>query len=144
MPSARKAVMKDQQTVQQFIELRARGISFAKIAQQLGVAKSTLVNWSREHQHLIQNLHAIEWEEFVDQTIASRQERLKIVSDQLRRLETELAQRDLASIPTPRLQTMAEQLRRRLDRECGLPRFSADVNLSRDDETRQAIQDWRA
>ena len=45
--------MKDQQTVQQFIELRARGISFAKIAQQLGVAKSTLVNWSREHQHLI-------------------------------------------------------------------------------------------
>ena len=44
--------MKDQQTVQQFIELRARGISFAKIAQQLGVAKSTLVNWSREHRHL--------------------------------------------------------------------------------------------
>ena len=136
--------MKDQQTVQQFIELRARGISFAKIALQLGVAKSTLVNWSREHQHLIQNLHAIEWEEFVDQTIASRQERLKTVSDQLRRIEAELAQRDLASIPTPRLQTMAEQLRRRLDRECDLPRFSAGVELSRDDDTRQAVQDWRA
>ena len=135
--------MTDQQTVQQFIELRSKGISFAAIAAQLGVAKSTLINWSREHQHLIQNLRSIEWEDFVQQTIASKQERLQTVSGQLRRIEAELAQRDLAPIPTPRLQAMAEQLRRRIDRECGTPLFSAGVNISRDDDTRQAIQDWR-
>ena len=136
--------MKDQQTVQQFIELRARGISFAKIAAQLGVAKSTLVNWSREHQHLIQNLRAIDWEEFLDQTLASKQERLKNLAEQLRRIETELAQRDLSAIPTPRLQTMAEQLRRRIDRDSGTTLFTAGVELSRDDDTRPAVQDWRA
>jgi transcriptional regulator with XRE-family HTH domain len=136
--------MKDQQTVQQFIELRSKGISFAKIADQLGVAKSTLVNWSREHQHLIQNLRAIEWEGFIDLTIASKQERLKTVSDALQRIESELAQRDLTTIPTPTLQNMAEQLRRRIDRECEIPLFSAGVKLSRDDDTRQAVQDWRA
>jgi hypothetical protein len=58
--------MKDQRTVLRFIELRSAGVSFARIAEQLGVAKSTLINWSREHQHLIQNLRAIEWEDFVD------------------------------------------------------------------------------
>jgi len=48
--------MKDQESVQKFIELRAQGVTFARIADQLGVAKSTLILWSRQHQHLIQNL----------------------------------------------------------------------------------------
>ncbi len=62
---------------------------------------------------------------------------------QLRRLDTELARRDLADVPTPRLQNMAEQLRRRIERECGTLQFSAGIELSRDDETRPAIQDWK-
>jgi hypothetical protein len=136
--------MKDKETVGKFIELRSKGNSFARIAEQLGVAKSTLINWSREHQHLIQNLRAIEWEDFVDRTLASKQERLQAISEQLRRIEAELAQRDLASVPTARLQGMAEQLRRRLDRECGSTLFSAGVELGRDDDTRQAVQDWHA
>ena len=136
--------MKDQETVQRFIELRSQGVSFQRIADQLGVAKSTLILWSREHQHLVQNLRAIEWEDFVDRTLASKHDRLKVLSEQLRRLDTELARRDLASVPTPRLLSMAEQLRRRLDRECGSTLFSAGVELCRDDETRQAVQDWHA
>ena len=136
--------MKDQVTVQKFIELRSKGVSYARIAEQLGVAKSTLILWSREKQHLIQNLRAIEWEDFVDRTLASRQETLKTISAQLRRVEAELAQRDLASVPTARLQNMAEQLRRRLDRECAPTLFTAGVELHRDDETRPAIQDWHA
>lgn len=140
----KKVLMKDAETVQKFIELRSQGVSFARIAEQLGVAKSTLVLWSREHQHLIQNLRAIEWEDFADRTLASRRDRLKTLSEQLRRLDTELAQRDLASVPTARLQSMAEQLRRRIDRECGPTLFRAGLELSRHDETRPAVQDWHA
>ncbi len=135
--------MADDKTIQQFIELRSRGVSYARIAEQLGVAKGTLINWSRQHQHLIQNLRTIDWEEFLERTLASKQERLKSLSEQLRRLENELAQRDLAPVPTPRLQSMAEQLRRRIERECGTLQFSAGIELSRDDETRPAIQDWK-
>jgi transposase-like protein len=136
--------VKDQETVQKFIELRSRGLSYARIAEQLGVAKATLINWSNQHQHLIQNLRTIEWEDFLDRTLASKQERVQALMEQLRRLETELAGRDLAAVPTPRLQAMTELLRRRLDRECGCLQFSAGVQLSRDDETRQAVQDWQA
>jgi hypothetical protein len=135
--------MKDQETVQKFIELRSQGLSFGRISAHIGVAKATLVNWSQEHQHLIQNLRTIEWEEFLDRTIASKQERLQAISDQLRRLETELAGRELSSVPTPRLQTMAEQLRRRLDREGASLQFTAGVRLSRDDDSRDAIQVWK-
>jgi hypothetical protein len=134
--------MKDQATVQKFIELRAQGVSFGRIATQLGVAKCTLISWSRESQHLIQNLRAIEWEEFLDRTLVSRPDRLQALSDQLRRLETELAARDLASVPPDRLQAMAEQLRRRLDRECGALQFSARAQPSREDDTREAVQVW--
>ena len=52
--------------------------------------------------------------------------------------------RDLAAIPTPQLQTMAEQLRRRIERECGSLQFSAGVQLCRDDDTREATQVWNA
>jgi transposase-like protein len=136
--------MAEDKTIQQFIELRSQGVSFSRIATQLGVAKSTLILWSQKHQHLIQNLRTIEWEDFVDKTIASKQERFKALSEQIHRIETELARRDLDSIPTPRLQAMSEQLHRRLERESGSVKFSDGVSLSRDDETREAIQDWPA
>ena len=62
----------------------------------------------------------------------------------MRRIEAELAQRDLTSVSTQGLQSMAEQLRRRIERECGTMQFSAGVELSRDDATREAVQDWKA
>jgi transposase-like protein len=136
--------MKDQETVQKFIELRAQGISYRAIARQLNVAPSTLFNWSRQHQHLINNLQAIEWEEVLARTLAPRQQRVQAIADQLRRLETELANRDLSSVPTARLIGLTDLLRRRLERECGSLQFSASVELSRDDETREAVQEWKA
>jgi len=136
--------VKDQETVEKFIELRAQGASFRSISQQLGVAPGTLVNWSRQHQHLIHNLRAIEWEDFLDRTLASRQQRVQSLAERLRRIETELAGRDLAAVPTVSLQAMAEQLHRRLERESAAPRFSAGVQLSRDDESREAVEQWPA
>jgi transposase-like protein len=147
LPCARRQerpIVKDQETVQKFIELRAQGVSYRDIAKQLDVAPSTLTAWSRQHQHLLQNLQTIEWEDFLARTLAPKQQRIQAIADQLRRLETELAARDLASVPTARLAGMVELQRRRLERECGSLKFSAAVQLSRDDETREAIQEWPA
>jgi len=135
--------MKDQETVQKFIELRAQGVSYRVISKQLDVAVGTLVNWSQQHQHLLKNLQTIEWEEFLARTLASKQQRVQALAEQLRRLETELAGRNLADVPTPRLPGMVEQVRRRLERECGSLEFSASVQLSRHDETQEAVQEWK-
>ena len=48
--------MKDQETVNKFTELRAQGWSFARIATELGVAKSTLTEWSRKFRFEIFSL----------------------------------------------------------------------------------------
>ena len=47
--------MYDEKTVQRFIELRVQGLAFARIAQELNVARNTLIDWSRKHQHTIGN-----------------------------------------------------------------------------------------
>ena len=45
---------------ERFIELRAQGFSFDKIAKELGKAKQTLIDWSRELQDEIANRKAME------------------------------------------------------------------------------------
>lgn len=54
--------MKDNKTKQRFIEFRAAGCSFDNIAKQLNVAKSTLIDWSKEFEYEVANLKAIELE----------------------------------------------------------------------------------
>ncbi len=42
-------------TTDRFIQLRAQGATFAAIAAELSVSPRTLLRWSREHQHQVQN-----------------------------------------------------------------------------------------
>jgi hypothetical protein len=134
--------MKDQETVEKFIELRSQGLSHDRIAAQIGVSKGTLINWSRKHQHIIANLSAIEWEAFLERVRGSKQARVQTIVEQIQRLEAELGKREPASMTTSQIQGMLEQLYRRLDRECGSIQFTAGVELSRDDDTREAVQTW--
>jgi hypothetical protein len=134
--------MKDQETVQKFIELRAQRVSFARIAGQLNVSKPTLIEWSRQHQHLIQNLRTIEWEEFVDTVLASRKERFRALAQRLRKFEEEMARRDLASVPTASLHAMTESLRRCLEREAGPITFTTAVDTVPEADVHDEVQDW--
>ena len=49
--------MKDQKLKEEFLVLRAQGLSFEKIAKQLKVSKQTLINRSREFRYEISYLH---------------------------------------------------------------------------------------
>ena len=69
--------MKDQETQQRFIELRAQGLSYARIAQELNVCKRTLIHWSRKFQFDLQNRCAIEREALQEQVLASRETRVR-------------------------------------------------------------------
>ncbi len=135
--------MKDQETIQRFIELRSTGLSFARIAEQLHIARRTLIHWSRQYQFEIQNLRAIEWESFTDSILSSRRDRLQALQDRLRQMEAELATRDLATIPTAQLEIMAERLRRRVEREAGGMTFSSpDTEFAHENHPEQ-VQDWQ-
>jgi hypothetical protein len=135
--------MHDDKTVQQFIEQRARGVSYARIQAQLNVSKPTLIAWSRKHQFQIQNLRAIEMESLAEQYLATVQDRVQTLGRRLGRVEEELGKRDIAGLTTPQLYALAHSLRRQIGEATGMTRFSTPVSEIPADEYHDQVQDWQ-
>src|SRR5664279_5735049 len=120
--------MHDENTVQRFIELRASGMTFARLMTELNVSKPTLIAWSRKHQFQIQNLKAIELEALGEKWLASVTDRVNAFGEQLRQVETELARRNVGDLTTPQLYTLARSLRRQITQTTGATGFTVPVN----------------
>lgn len=95
--------MKDVKTKEQFVELRAHGLSFASIAGKLKVSKPTLIAWSRELELEIRNLKAIEQEALAEKYRLQKQHRVEMFGKLLGAVQKELDARDLKQVPTMRL-----------------------------------------
>ena len=90
-------------TKERFIELRAQGYSFDKIAGKLKVAKVTLVNWAKEYEEEITNHKALELEALYEKYSLLKEHRVKHFGEMLEKIRTELNKRDLKDIPTDKL-----------------------------------------
>ncbi|MHB1003933.1 MAG: hypothetical protein ACYC5A_02630 [Thermoleophilia bacterium] len=99
---------KDIKTKERFVELRAQGLSFAKIAEELEVSKPTLIKWSRELQEDIANLRAIEREALLEKHLALKDKRLELLGEQASRIKEELGGRDFSMINTDTLLNIAQ------------------------------------
>jgi transposase len=126
----------------QFIALRAQGLSFARISEEIGVSKPTLIDWSRKYQYEIENLRAVELEALRHRYLVSAEARYQAVGGQLRRVEEELAKRDLADVSTGRLLMLAARLRSEVQRESGSMKFSVPSRRIPSDEYSEEVQDW--
>lgn len=134
--------MKDQETVRRFIELRAQGWSCVRIANELGVAKSTLVEWSRKFRFELNNQRALELDELRSRVLGTSQSRIEGLAEKLSRVEEELRKRDLATVPTSRLYYLAEALRRQIQRETDAVSFVTPVKDIPQDEYVEQVQEW--
>jgi restriction endonuclease Mrr len=90
-------------TKQRFIELRAKGWSFDKIAKELGKAKQTLIDWSKELQDEIANLKAMELEALYESYYLLKENRLQTFGTMLTKIKEEALKRDLSDVPTDKL-----------------------------------------
>ena len=95
--------MKDNETKQQFIELRAKGRSFDKISNELNVSKQTLINWQSEFVEEIGNLRAMELEALYEQFYLQKRDRIERLGKLLDRLHNEIENRDLKEMETDKL-----------------------------------------
>ncbi len=86
-----------------FIRLRAQGFSYAKIAERLGVAKSTLANWNADLEAEIASARAMELEALQEEYFLLKEKRISLLGEQLRRLRDELETRDLSEVATEKL-----------------------------------------
>jgi len=88
---------------EQFILLRAKGYSYAKIAKRLNVAIKTLVNWNKELSDKIDELEKIQFEKLFEQYKVMKQGRIKLLGTQLKDIEKELKKRDYSDVRTDKL-----------------------------------------
>ena len=103
--------MYDADTKAQFLGLRAKGWSLARIAKRLKVAQRTLVDWNREEQEQIRSLRAIELESLREKILATRKRELTRLKLHLDSLESELAERNVKHVSTENLYRLAALLR---------------------------------
>ncbi len=87
----------------EFVELRAKGWSYRKIASRLKVSKSTLANWSQELEEEISSLKAMELEALYETYYLLKEGRIRLLGSNLRKIKRELASRDFSDVPTDRL-----------------------------------------
>jgi transposase-like protein len=88
---------------QRFIELRAKGYSYEKIAKEMGKAKQTLIDWGTELQEEIANLKAMELEELYTKYFLLKEQRLETFGELLNKMKKEATARDLSDLPTEKL-----------------------------------------
>lgn len=135
--------MHDEKTVQRFIELRASGLTYARLTTELNVSKPTLIAWSRKYQFQIQNLKAIELEALREKWLASTTDRVNALGGQLRQIEAEIARREPADLSTGQLYSLARSLRRQIEQATGPLHFTTPVTEIPSGEYHEEVQDWQ-
>jgi hypothetical protein len=102
----------------QFLELRAKGWSLARIAEHLKIAQRTLVDWNRQEHEEIRTLRAIELEALQEKILATREQELTRLKQELDRLEQELANRSVEVVSTENLYRLSALVRAEIRKVC--------------------------
>jgi DNA-binding XRE family transcriptional regulator len=96
-----------QELRERFIEMRAAGRSFASIAEELEVSKTTLISWSKGLVIEIQNARSLRLDELYQRFIVAKERRIEAFGSRLEAILIELDKRDLAEIETEKLLALA-------------------------------------
>jgi|ERR1035437_508421 hypothetical protein len=131
------------ETRQKFVEMRAQGWSFVRLATELGVAKSTIVEWSRQLRFEIQNQSAIELDDLKNRLLGHRQHRATVLAGKLAAVEDELRKRDLSSVSTHGLYALSTSLQRQIETTIGDLNFVTPVDKIPGNEYVEEVQQWK-
>ena len=115
-----------------FIELRGKGMSFQKIAEEMGVSKPTLIKWNGELLEQVKEAQYMELENLVEQYGLYRKERFEVYCKALNSALKEFQERaktgELKKVPTDKLLNIVEQLEKRLEKDTSRELLSVRVN----------------
>ena len=98
-----------------FLRLRAQGLSLASIGRRLGVSKPTLIAWGRQSKAEIDSLLRHDQQHLNEQLAHSAAAEVADLTRKLNVLKQELFSRAFRDVPTPHLETLSGQLRQRLE-----------------------------
>lgn len=124
---------------ERFIELRAQGWSFDKIAKELGKAKQTLIDWSKELQDEIANRKALELDSLYEKYYLSKEHRLKTFGETLQRIRDEVAKRNLKDVPTEKLLELYIKYADKVKEEAIEPKFKTQQEITEEREEAEIL-----
>jgi len=122
------------ETKQRFIELRAQGYSFEKIAKEMGKSKQALIDWSKELSEEIANIKAMELEALYEKHFLLKEHRIKDFACLLNSIKTELGSRDLSDISTDKLLDLFLKYQEALKTEITEPIFKSSGEMQEEQE----------
>jgi len=129
---------------ERFIELRAKGWSFDKIAKELGKAKQTLIDWSKELQNEIANLKAIELEALYEKYYLHKETRLQTFGEMLTKIKKEIEGRDLSDVPTDKLLELLLKYNSLAKEETVEPNFKSSKEITEERIDRELLEELTA
>ena len=132
--------MKTNETKEEFIELRAKGYSLAKIAQDISVSKRTLIDWSKELEEEIANRKAVELEALYEKHYMLKEHRIELFGGLLSKLKDELSTRDLYTVPTDKLVDMLMKCSNHLRDEFTEMALKSSAQIQTEKSNRQFIE----
>ena len=128
-------------TKQRFIELRAKGWSFDKIAKETGKAKQTLIDWSKELQDEIANRKALELEALYESYYLLKENRLQTFGVMLTKIKTEVESRDLSDVPTDKLLELLLKYNSQVKDEIVEPIYKSSQEIIEEIQDRELLEE---
>jgi len=129
------------ETKERFIELRAKGWSFDKIAKELGKAKQTLIDWSKELQDEIANRKALELEALYESYYLLKENRLQTFGVMLTKIKEEIERRDLSDVPTDKLLELLLKYENQVKDEVIEPTYKSSQELIEKRQDRELLEE---
>ena len=124
---------------EKFIELRAKGWSFDRIAKELGRAKQTLIDWSKDLQEEIANRKALELDALYETYYLQRENRLQMFGAMLTKIKKEVESRDLSDVPTDKLLELFLKYNSQVKEEIVEPIYKSSQELTEEKEDRELL-----
>lgn len=129
------------ETKERFIELRAKGWSFDKIAKELDRAKQTLINWSKELEDEIANLKALELEALYEKHYLLKENRIETFGAMLTKIKKEVESRDLSDVPTDKLLDLFLKYNSQIKEEIIEPIYKSSQEIKEERQDRELLEE---
>jgi len=99
---------------ERFLDLRAQGWSFSRIAAELDVSPRTLLRWQSRYPGIISQRAFFDCQEIIDRNHLSKRAQIEKLAAIIDRIDTTLAQRDMSKESLRELIKLRKQFKEQL------------------------------
>lgn len=132
--------MGDLKDKEKFIELRAKGWTFDKIAKELHKRKATLIDWSKELESEIANRKAIELEALYEKHYLLKEQRIEKLGNLLNKIINEIENRNLKDIPTNKLFDLFLKYNKEIKEEMIEPVYKSTMEIENERQSYELLK----